>query len=126
MNTTEVFPLTERGLMKLLRTREAARPAGAARGRRKAARWPFPGVVEMWIPDDSGEPQHTLATSVNLSLNGIGIRCDDPLECGLELDIAFHEPEMSFHGRASVRHCTKIDSDHLIGLQFVFDKECSG
>ena len=122
MNTTEVFPLTEKAIAKLLRSRTSTLSADAGRGRRNAERWPFPGVVELWIPDETGVPQHTLATSVNLSAQGVGIRCDEPLEPGLDLDIAVHEPERSFHGRAQVRHCTQIESDHLIGLQFIFDK----
>ena len=100
--------------------REAARPSKNAPGKRRVPRWPFPGVVELWLPDQNGDPQHSLATSINLSLHGIGIRCDEPLEPGVEIEIAFHEPEVSFHGRAVVRHTTQIESDYLIGLQFVF------
>ncbi len=121
MKTAEVVPLTEKAVGRLLRSREAARPSKGAPGKRRTPRWPFPGVVELWLPDESGVLQHSLATSVNLSLHGIGIRCDEPLEPGIELELAFHEPEISFHGRAVVRHATQMESDHLIGLQFIFD-----
>ena len=123
MQTANVVPLTEKAVSKLLRSREAARPKNRAAGKRLTPRWPFPGVVELWLPDDNGDMQHVLATSVNLSLNGLGIRSDEPLEPGTEVELAFHEPEMSFHGRATVRHTTKMESDHLMGLQFIFDKK---
>lgn len=123
MQTANVVPLTEKAVSKLLRSREAARPKNRQAGKRLTPRWPFPGVVELWLPDENGEMQHSLATSINLSLNGIGIRYDETLEPGTEVELAFHEPEMSFHGRAIVRHATKMESDHLIGMQFVFTKK---
>jgi len=86
-------------------------------------RWPFPGTVELWIPQADGTELYTLATSMNLSLQGIGIRCEEPLAPGLELGIAVHEPEVSFHGHAIVRHCTEIQDDYLVGLQFIFEDE---
>lgn len=123
MKTAEVVPLTEKAVSKLLRSREAARPSKSPSGKRHTPRWPFPGVVELWLPDENGDLQHSLATSVNLSLHGIGIRCDEPLEPGIELELAFHEPEVSFHGRAVVRHATQLESDHLVGLQFIFKEK---
>lgn len=123
MKTAQVVPLTEKGVRKLLRSREAARPKKRAAGKRLTPRWPFPGVVELWLPDENGDIQHSLATSVNLGLHGIGIRCDEPLEPGVEVELAFHEPEISFHGRAIVRHATKMESEHLIGLQFIFKEK---
>ena len=83
-------------------------------------RWPFPGTVELWIPEGDGTERYELATSLNLSLVGVGIRCDESLESGVELAIAIHEPEVSFHGRAVVRHCTEMESDFLVGLEFLF------
>lgn len=121
MDATEICPLTEEAVAKLLTGRQAIRPNAGPKGRRRATRWPFPGTVELWIPEDCGIERYTLATSLNLSLHGVGIRCDEALAPGLELAIAIHEPEMSFHGRAVVRHCTGIEEDYLIGLQFRFD-----
>ena len=120
-SSCEVVRLTEVAVNKLLLSREAARPSAGPKGKRRASRWPFPGVVELWMPDEHGDLQHSLATSVNLSSHGIGIRCDEPLEPSVELEIAFHEPEMSFHGRATVRHATKIETDYLVGLEFKFE-----
>ena len=123
MDTTEICALTERALARMLAGR-AGDPNGAKPGgRRKAPRWPFPGTVELWVPDQNGLEQHTLATSQNLSTHGIGIKVDEALPVDLELGIAIHEPEMSFHGRAVVRHCTEIEDGYYIGMQFRFSEQ---
>ncbi len=118
--TTDISPLTEAAIGELLRSRQVEEPAVGPDGRRRATRWPFPGTVELWIPDENGVEWHRLATSLNMSMDGTGIRCDESLPIGLEIAIALHEPEISFHGRAVVRHCTDIGGEHLIGLQFLF------
>ena len=121
MNTAEFCLLTEAAVAKLLADRNPKEPGTKGKDRRKMTRWPFPGAVELWIPDEHGIEHHALATSLNLSLGGVGIRCDEPLSPGLELAIAVHEPEVSFHGRAVVCHCTDMQGDYLIGLQFLYD-----
>ena len=122
MEAIDICRLSEQVVAKLLE-RRAPRTSdhGTSDGRRRMPRWPFPGTVELWIPQSDGIERYTLATSLNLSLQGVGIRCDEPLSPGLELSIAIHEPEASFHGHAMVRHCTEIEDDYLIGLQFLFD-----
>ncbi|MGD2109857.1 MAG: PilZ domain-containing protein [Phycisphaerae bacterium] len=121
MEITEICPLSEEAVAQLLAGRNAREPDTEHKARRKVARWPFPGTVELWIPDQQGRERYTLATSLNLGLGGVGIRCDEPLSPGLELALAVHEPEISFHGRGTVRHCTEMGGEYLIGLQFVFD-----
>ena len=121
MDTTEICPLTQEAIVNLLTDREPRRLDATPVGRRKAARWPFPGTVELWIPDEAGLEQYCLATSLNLSVYGVGIRCDEALSPGLELAIAIHEPEASLHGKAVVRHCTEMGDEYLAGLQFLFD-----
>jgi len=123
METIEICRLSEQVIARLLAARVPRRATHAGNGRRKMPRWPFPGTVELWIPEKDGTERYTLATSLNLSLDGVGIRFDEPLPPGLELGIAIHEPEASLHGHAVVRHCTEIEEDYLIGLQFVFDHE---
>ncbi len=122
MDTSEFCALTEKAVERLLAMRAATTGQSAENGRRKTPRWPFPGTVELWIPDENGVECHTLATSLNLSAHGVGIKTEDPLEVDLELAIAIHEPEVSFHGRAVVRHCTLIDNEtgYYVGMQFKF------
>lgn len=122
MNAAEICPLTESSVAQVLESRVAADRSAMYPGKRRALRWPFPGMVELWIPDEEGNDRHVLANSVNLSMTGIGIRCDDPLPVGLKLAVAFHEPELSLHGRAVVRHCTQIETDYLLGLEFILDE----
>lgn len=121
METTEICPLTREAVTKLFADRHAQADEKVERQRRKAPRWPFPGTAELWVPGEGDIEHYTLATSLNLSLDGAGIRCDEPLPLNLELAVAFHEPEVSFHGRAVVRHCTRMGDEYLIGLQFLFD-----
>lgn len=121
MKAAEICPIARDALETLLTERKAEGADANTNGRRKVARWPFPGTVELWIPDAGGVDQHTLATSLDVSLHGVGIRCDEPLAPGLELAIAIHEPELSLHGKAVVRHCTEIEEDYVIGLEFIFD-----
>jgi len=121
MNVAEICPLTPETVTELLATREGAAPRSDANGRRKVHRWPFPGTAELWIPEDDGTERYLLATVLNISHQGVGIRCEEPLSLGTELAIAIHEPAASLHGRVVVRHCTGIEIDYLVGLQFVFD-----
>lgn len=129
METTEICRLTREAIERLLAERIASRPQDRRKGwrnapHRRAPRWPFPGTVELWIPDGAGRQWHSLATSINLSESGIGLRHDDSLKPGTELEIAIHEPEVSFHGRAVVRHCSPApDETHIIGLQFLFEND---
>ena len=46
---------------------------------------------------------------------------DMELPVGLELALAVHQPELSLHGRAVVKHCTEIDAGCYIGVQFLFE-----
>ena len=122
METTDICRLNRDVLAKLLTDRAAKQPHSHANGKRHTPRWPFPGTVELWAPEGSGREWYALATSVNLSARGIGLHCDEPLEPGEELAIAIHEPEMSFHGRAVVRHCTEVENgSFLVGMQFLYE-----
>ncbi len=121
VDATEIRALTERSVDELLSNREVE--TGRA-NRRQTIRWPFPGTVELWIPEPRGGERYSLATSVDLSRQGIGVSCEEDLPTGLCLQIAIHEPEMSFHGRAVVRHSTPgEEGGYLLGLQFVFEGE---
>lgn len=121
MKSTEFCQLNKSNVAELLASRNL-KQAGP-NDRRKSPRWPFPGTAELWIPRDDGTEDYVLATSLDLGSEGVGIRCETPLEPGLELSIALHEPEKTFHGRARVCHCTEMEDEYLIGIQFI---SCSG
>ncbi len=121
METIEIFPLTENSVDELLAERMGMDVECNGSTQRKHPRWPFPGTVELWIPGEFGPERHSLATSINLSAHGMGVRCDEELPPGMELEIAIHEPEASFHGRAIIRHCTPLRSgQYIVGMQFLF------
>ncbi|MBI1825273.1 MAG: hypothetical protein HY287_06350 [Planctomycetes bacterium] len=118
---SEIGKLTERSIHELLERRSRSALTSDKSCRRTATRWAFPGAVELWIPDH-GEERYSLATSMNLSTTGIGIRCEEELTPGLQIGLAIHEPEASLHGHALVRHSTRTNcGDYIVGLEFTFD-----
>lgn len=119
MLADEIVKLSREGILDLLR--ERARPDDAFGGgnRRRRPRWPFPGTIELWPADGDGTRQW-FGTCHNLSEGGLGITCDDPFEADTPLEIAFHLPEASFYGKATVRHCLETPRGYMIGLQFDF------
>jgi len=121
MKITEICALSKEAIETLLNGRRTELPDHHSRARRRVPRWPFPGTVELWIPEVGGGERYTLATSLDLSVDGVGIRADEPLPSGMEMAIAIHEPEVSFHGRAVVAHCTALENEFLIGLRFEFE-----
>lgn len=125
MDAMEIFRLTEKAIDRLLSEQERNREEPFHECRRRARRWPFPGTVEMWLPDENGVEQIALGTCVNLSREGLAMLFDDALPIGLEIALAVHQPEASLHGRAVVRHCEAKDDDFYIGVQFLFDNSIS-
>jgi len=124
LETVDIHPLTRRAVKRFLGERATLGHAGHDNCQRQATRWPFPGTVELWIPVAASGERYALASSVNLSVEGMAIKHDEALVPGTEVGIAFHEPEASFHGRASVRHCTEIaDGVYFVGMQFRFSKD---
>jgi len=122
MTVSEFQPLTRAAIAKLIRGRSLHGADKSGHRRRQVPRWPFSGQVEMWLPDDDGGESLSLASCENLSAGGVGVRCDEPMEPGLEIPIAVHQPEASFHGWAVVRHCTKLPEGFYTGLEFIFGK----
>lgn len=121
MDATEIIPLTEEAVGKLLVDRDPREVDPSANGKRAVARWPFPGTVELWLPGEDGVEQLDFATCLNLSRQGLGMLYEEPIPVGLELAIAIHQPEASLHGRAVIRHCTPTDTGYYVGAQFLFD-----
>lgn len=85
---------------------------------RRAERWPFPGTVEVWLPEGCYGEGHLLATMHNLSLDGLAMRTRRPIPIGTKISIAMHQPEMSCYGAAIVRHCTAASIGYLVGVEF--------
>ena len=120
---TEIRPLSREALKGFLHDRQLTGPDEHAAAQRRAPRWPFAWPVELWVPNDRGHEEYALGTCRNLSVGGVGVSTDGPLSAGQEVPIAIHQPEMSFHGRAVVRHCRKTPGGYYVGLEFVFAGE---
>ena len=121
MDADEIVPLTRDAIRRLLESRRADAADPSAPGKRQTPRWPFPGAVEIWVPAGERPETHVLATLHDLSEAGVGVRSDVKLEPGTVHAIAVHQPEMSLHGHATVRHCTPRRSGYHVGMQFNFD-----
>lgn len=122
MDAMEIYRLTEKAIDRLLSEQEQDRDTATAACRRRTKRWPFPGTVEMWLPDENGVEQIALGSCVNLSREGLAMLYEEALPLGLEMAMAVHQPEASLHGRAVVRHCSAKDAGYYIGIEFLFDK----
>lgn len=122
VKTSEIVPISHRALTRLFRMR-GLDIESEHRGKRRCPRWPFPGAVELWAPGPDGLDVHHLGTCENISLGGVGMRSDQPFALNQELDVAVHQPELSLHGRAKVRHCTRLRDDYYVGLEFVFERQ---
>lgn len=92
-------------------------------GHRREERWPFPGTVEVWLPESCYGERHLLATMHNLSLHGLAMRARRPVPVDTRISIALHEPTLSCYGEGIVRHCTQAHVGYLIGVEFMFDEE---
>jgi hypothetical protein len=90
---------------------------------RRADRWPFPGTVEIWLPEGCYGDGHLLATMHNLSLDGLAMRTRRPIPIGTKISIAMHQPEVSCYGAAIVRHCTAASIGYLVGVEFCAEDE---
>lgn len=87
--------------------------------RRGAQRWPFPATVQLWVHNRAGEEVEILGTCQNLNESGVGVLCERPLEVGLRLPIAIHQPEATYHGEGVVRHCTPSAGEYFVGIELV-------
>ncbi len=83
-------------------------------------RWPFPGAVELWLPGPHDSDRYVIGACHNMSKSGVGVRMDHAIEVGITIDIAIHQPTLSLHGRATVRHCSERSKGYLVGLAFEF------
>ena len=85
MDATEICQLTEDAVHRLLAERVSGTSDSYADCRRKTTRWPFPGTVELWLPNDEGIEEIELGTCINMSPSGLGMLLDRELPIGLEV-----------------------------------------
>jgi len=124
MLTDEFVPITADAILDILRERFGHEPEHTPDPeRRQRPRWPFPGTVELWVPEDDGVELYLHARALNLSSLGIGIIADEPLPAGKRVSIAIHQPEATLFGDAIVRHATPTPDGQVVGLQFLFSAE---
>lgn len=120
MDAEKILKLTPTVLRELLELRRVSTISKVPVQRRGTERWPFPGTVELWLPDECYGERHFLATLHNLSAGGLAMRTRRPVPTDTRISLAIHQPEMSCYGDALVRHCTRAPVGYLVGVEFVF------
>lgn len=123
MDADRIVKLSPDAVSELIESQRVNSVAKIPPGRRREERWPFPGTVEVWLPENCYGERHLLATLHNLSTHGLAMRCRRPLPTDTKISLAVHQPEMSVYGAALVRHCTQAHVGYLIGLEFIFEAE---
>ncbi len=123
MDAERIIKLSPAAIEELLASHHVKCESKQPPGQRRSERWPFPGAVEVWLPDDCYGERHILATMHNLSLNGLAMRTRRPVPPDTRISLAIHEPELSCYGHAVIRHCTRAAVGYLIGVEFVFQDE---
>lgn len=120
MDAEKIVKLTPDAIRNLLESRRINTHSKAAREKRGSERWPFPGTVEVWLPDECYGERHLLATLHNLSPGGLAMRTRRPIPGDTRVALALHQPELSCYGHAVVRHCTRAPVGYLVGVEFIF------
>ncbi len=123
MDAEKIVKLTPEAIRELLDSHRIDAQSKHPPGKRQEERWPFPGTVEIWLPDDCYGERHILATLHNLSPNGLAMRTRRPIQTATRISLAVHEPELSCYGHAIVRHCTRAPVGYLIGVEFSYEVE---
>lgn len=118
----EFVTISEEVVFKLLSERYGYTEEGFRDGQRARPRWPFPGTVELWLTDPSGEESYLLARALNLSPGGVGILVEEPMDPDRRLRVCIHQPEMTLMGDVVVRHCNAIENGYHCGLQFSYSE----
>jgi hypothetical protein len=120
MDAEEIVRLTPGAIQELVDSHKIKATPKVLPGQRREERWPFPGTVEVWLPDGSYGDRHVLATLHNLSRHGLAMRARRPIPVDTKISLAIHEPELSCYGHGVVRHCTQVRVGYLIGVEFLF------
>jgi hypothetical protein len=123
MRTDEFIKISQPAIRQLLNERFGHPHSESCDGRRAQQRWPFPGTIELWLPDPSAagdDESHVLGRVLNLSAGGIGALLDEPVGVDQTLTAAIHQPEATLYGDVIVRHCAPTEHGFHVGMQFVF------
>lgn len=123
MDAERIVKLTPEAVRELLEGRRIESQAKKPPGKRTEERWPFPGTVEVWLPDECYGERHILATLHNLSAHGLAMRTRRPIPSATRVSLALHQPELSCYGHGIVRHCTRAAVGYLVGIEFHFEAE---
>ena len=115
----EFLPLSRKTVARLIENRQAEDAGATGRRRRRRARWPFPGPLQLWVRNAAGEEIQLFGTCHNRNEHGIGVNCEQYVEPGTRVPIAIHQPEATYHGEGVVRHCTPSENEYFIGIEFV-------
>jgi hypothetical protein len=123
MDAERIVKISLDAIRELIESQQIKAVAKGGPGNRRDERWPFPGTVELWLPEECYGERHVLATLHNLSLHGLGMRTRRPIPVETKLSIALHQPELSCYGHAIVRHCTQAHVGYLVGCEFIFPSD---
>ena len=126
MDAEKIVKLTPEAIRELLDSHRVDAEPKHSSGKRRDERWPFPGTVEVWLPDECYGERHILATLHNLSANGLAMRTRRPIPSETRISLALHQPALSCYGHAIVRHCTRATVGYLVGVEFYYDDEEEG
>jgi hypothetical protein len=121
MDAERIIELSVTAVSELLDSQNIHALPKQSPGQRRAPRWPFPGAVEVWLPDHCYGERHMIATMHNLSLHGLAMRTRLPIPSDTLISLAIHEPALSCYGQAVVRHCTRAAIGYLVGVEFIFN-----
>jgi len=123
MDAERIVKLTPEAIRELIDSQNIKAIAKNPNGQRREERWPFPGTVEVWLPESCYGERHVLATLHNLSPHGLAMRSRRPIQSGTKVSLAIHLPELSSYGHAFIRHCTQAHVGYLVGVEFLFSPE---
>lgn len=121
MDADRIVRLTPAAVEELLDAHRMPSVAKQANVKRRHERWPFPGTIEIWLPEKCYGELNFLATLHNLSPGGLAMRSRRPIPVDTRLSFAIHVPALSTYGEGVVRHCTQAHAGYLIGVEFIFE-----
>jgi hypothetical protein len=120
MDAERIVKITPEAIGELLEAQHVQAISKQPPGLRREERWPFPGAVEVWLPEGCYGERHLLATLHNLSTHGLAMRARVPVPVETKIELAIHQPALSCYGNGVVRHCTQGHAGYLIGVELVF------